>query len=74
MKSYKRNAAFRSKMSRIATERWAKIRSRKQAAATHLIKRIAISNSVTPDVARFQAFNYCPNCGVHLSRLYPYEH
>jgi hypothetical protein len=78
MKSNKRSAAFRSKMSRIMTERWAFKRSRKQEAAKRLIKNIAIGNSVELPTAvpvnRFKAFNYCPNCGVHLSRLYPYEH
>jgi len=66
--------AHRAHMSRVMKEAWAKRRNRIKSREA-LANFSAIVSNVAPDredekPTRVVTFNYCPNCGEHLARLY----
>jgi hypothetical protein len=72
------SAAQKAHLSRLQKQIWAEKRSRADKARIRLAERVLNHEKphvpVSEPVKRFMAFNYCPNCGTHLSRLYPYGH
>jgi len=81
--------AHRAHMSRVMKESWARRRPARLKSLTeyrnertkpirivHFAankKAAAIPSSTTNSTTRLVAFNYCPNCGEHLAKFYPYE-
>jgi hypothetical protein len=84
----KGSPAFRAHMSKMMKDTWAKRKTTAEkniASASNALRNFdeltsrankagrRVSISLAEPAARVVTFNYCPSCGEHLARLYPYE-